>query len=763
MRHTRNTDCSSKKTVLTSIVLLGLFSWLAFWTYTQVSVYSTQNALSSQLEQQLMYRFDTALSVINQRSNQLQMQTQGLVLPPGTLAISSLEAGLAQLLRGSDDLIGAAYFAGWPAQQARLTLFDDGRRVQTLQQNQEPVWVQHLPDTFIEKAQSGSSWWSPVHRHPRTQAPTVTLVQPLLSSQGKLNGLITLDWDLNAVLALAQAVEATPGTLFWLTDAKGQRFSPAYPDIDQAQKLMRNADAITPLSVFLSGFEHQTLKDVEPPAELYYAPTNSGLRLSVAVPVADANAPLDKLASQQLQYLLYLGAVIVLLTLLGLWRLVPALHNLRASYTDKLTGLPNRLRMMRDLEKNSSVTLVLLNLDRFREVNSLFGDSCGDLILKEVALRLESFLSGTDHTRARLYRVGGDEFALSLPRRRPDIVEQQLEDMLSCIRRTPVVWQNHEIGLSATVGAVVPWLETPQEHSLYIHAREALREARVRGLHGCVYDGSESLEKEFEHNQKWAGKLRDALDTEGLVAWYQPILNNTTGRIDKYECLVRMLDQNGGEVIGPGNFLGVAGKLRLEGHITRVMVEKCFNRFADTGTQFSINLSYSDLLQADLKAFILQRLDETGVGKQVIFELLETANIENYEQVRDFVQEVKKRGCRIAIDDFGTGYSNFEHLLQLQVDFIKIDGSLIRNLDKDPNSRRVARGIVGLARSMKIETVAEYVHSPAIQMEVLRLGISFSQGELIGMPSPELRVEIPSELTRLSYSGRNMARSVLKV
>jgi EAL domain-containing protein (putative c-di-GMP-specific phosphodiesterase class I) len=223
-----------------------------------------------------------------------------------------------------------------------------------------------------------------------------------------------------------------------------------------------------------------------------------------------------------------------------------------------------------------------------------------------------------------------------------------------------------------------------------------------------------------------------------------------------------MLDNNG-DVVSPGKFLGVAGKLRLEGHITRVMVEKCFTRFADSPLQFSINLSYSDLQQEELSRFIIQRLDETGVGPRVIFELLESAHIDNYEQVRRFVDEVKKRGCRIAIDDFGTGYSNFEHLLQLKVDFIKIDGSLIRNLDRDPNARRVARGIVGLARSMKIETVAEYVHSEAIQMEVLRLGISFSQGELIGMPAPELLVRIPSELTKMSYSGRNQAKNAVRV
>jgi len=301
-----------------------------------------------------------------------------------------------------------------------------------------------------------------------------------------------------------------------------------------------------------------------------------------------------------------------------------------------------------------------------------------------------------------------------------------MEQILRCVRQTPIHWQNHEIGLSATVGAAVPWIDTPREHSLYIHAREALREARNKGLHCRVYDGSEPLEKEFEHNQKWAGKLRDALNDEGLIAWFQPILNNTTGRI------------NNGDVVSPGKFLGVAGKLRLEGHITRVMVEKCFTRFADSPLQFSINLSYSDLQQEELSRFIIQRLDETGVGPRVIFELLESAHIDNYEQVRRFVDEVKKRGCRIAIDDFGTGYSNFEHLLQLKVDFIKIDGSLIRHLHTDPGSRRVVQGIVSFAHSLQMQTLAEFVHSEAVLEQVRALGIDFAQGEVIGMPQPEL-------------------------
>ncbi len=767
MPNTKLMDSSSKRTVLISIVMLALFSWLAFWTYTQVSVHTTQDALSSQLHQQQLYRFDTALASINQRVFQLERQAQGLVeqysQQPAQARLKGLQSGLEQLLRGANDITSTALYSGWPSSQAQAVWFRKGSQVQRIQSLAIPGWQVLDQDELNKALNKGARWWSPMYVHPQTGEQVVTLVQPVLSTQKQLRGLITLDWNVSAGLDLVQGVSATPETRFWLSDTLGKLAYHPSADSVQAQQLMAQANALTPMNIFLTGFDHIKMEEAVYPIELYYAPVNNNLRLSVAVPLADMTAPLDALSAEHQRYLWGLGLVILALTLLGLWKLIPALHNLRSSNLDKLTGLPNRLRLMQDLEKDSSVSLVLLNLDRFREVNSLFGDSCGDLILREVALRLESFLSGIDHSGAQLYRIDADEFAIALPRRRPEMVGAQLEEMLACIRRDPVLWQNHEIGLSATIGAVVPWFETPQEHSLYIHAREALREARTRGLHCRVYDGSETLTQEFEHNQKWAGKLRDALDTEGLVAWYQPILNNTTGRIDKYECLVRMLDQEGGEVISPGKFLGVAGKLRMEGHITRVMVEKCFQRFANTATQFSINLSYSDLLQEDLKAFILQRLDETGVGPRVIFELLETANIENYEQVRAFVGEVKKRGCRIAIDDFGTGYSNFEHLLQLQVDFLKIDGSLIRNLDKDPNSRRVARGIVGLARSMKIETVAEYVHSPEIQMEVLRLGISFSQGELIGMPEPELRVSIPKELTRLSYSGRNLAKSVLKV
>ncbi|MBA4502639.1 EAL domain-containing protein [Marinobacterium marinum] len=758
----RNT-LNSKHLVLVSAILLAVFAWTVLWIYTRVTLDTTEQALAGQLQQQTRNHFNIALQNLNDRAHEIESLAHLISTTPNT---ESQQRKLTLALNWTPGLAGAALYHSWPPRQADLVLYSQNHQAQIATATDTALsfpWQHRLPHSWNNPNQI-APWWSPAYRHPINRERIITLAYPLTSSQGHPIGLLSLDWKVTDILQHITAAEATPGTLIWLTDSRNLQLSPDYQDRRQyyAQSLMEQAQAQIPLNAFLTDDEHHFLDYPEQPTELYYAPSRSGLQLVAAFPRAELDTPLANLRAQSQSYLYILGSVILGLTVIGLTLVIPIFRNLRLFDQDKLTGLPNRVSLLQDLDKNSSVSLILVNLDRFREINSLFGYECGNQVLKEVALRLETFMSEPENRGGKLYRVSGDEFALALSRRRPEQVQAQMDQILSCVRQTPVYWHNHEIGLSVTLGAAVPWFDAPKEYSLYIHAREALREARQSGLHCRVYDGSEALEQEFEHNQKWAGKLRDALDDEGLIAWFQPILNNTTGHVDKYECLVRMVDQNG-QIISPGKFLDIAGKMRLEGHITRVMIDTCFQRFAHSSLEFSINLSYTDLQQPDLTAFILQRLDATGVGPRVIFELLESANIENYEQVRAFIDDVKQRGCRIAIDDFGTGYSNFEHLLQLKVDFIKIDGSLIRNLDTDPNSRRVTRGIVGLARSMKIETVAEYVHSTAVQMEVLRLGISFSQGELIGMPAPEPQMLASEEFARLSYSGRSKAKNVAPV
>lgn len=201
-----------------------------------------------------------------------------------------------------------------------------------------------------------------------------------------------------------------------------------------------------------------------------------------------------------------------------------------------------------------------------------------------------------------------------------------------------------------------------------------------------------------------------------------------------------MLDESG-QPVSPSQFLPAAKKIHLYRFITRCMIEQCFACFAENQYEFSLNLSCEDLLDPQLSAEIIARLESSDMAERVIFEILESEGIENYPSVRQFIDQVKALGCRIAIDDFGTGYSNFEHLLRLNVDLIKIDGSLIRQLDTDPNAITLTRGIVRFAGELGIQTVAEFVHSPAIYQQVKALGIDYAQGACIGMPAAVLVTE----------------------
>ncbi|QSR33444.1 sensor domain-containing phosphodiesterase [Marinobacterium iners] len=746
------------------LLLIGLFI-AGLWVMSRLNLEYSQRTLAELHQRQIETAFTNSLDRVNSRLQQIEQAAQELARLGQSLKNSSShrqEAELMQRLLERPELEGVGLWYGVGDHRAlsgaQVYRAADGVQAVSAQAGLD-VRQEFWESLLTESVSPNRFWWTPIYTHPLSGEPVISLIRPLLEGS-RVIGVLSTDWQPQSLLALLNRADFSSGARIWLSSGQDRR--QAQPQ-DEARSgaILDQIEQHLMFETVRASMQHDSYRIAGEPLELYYATTRAGLRLTAAVPRDEVNAVLLPLQENSNRILLLGGLAILLLSTPILFKVTAPLCELKASYTDELTGLPNRARLLQELQHESGVTLILINLDRFREINGLFGDACGDYILKEVALRLEGYISSMEWHGTRLYRLSGDEFAIQAPRRKPELIEAELEALLRCLRQAPVFWQNHQINLSATLSAAVPWYDAPRQHSLFIHAKEALREARQQGLHYRVYDGSQPLEQQFEHNQIWAGKLREALDSERLVAWYQPILNNTTGRIDKYECLVRMLDAEGNPA-SPGHFLGVAGKLRLDRHITRIMVERCFARFQDSPLQFSINLAYGDLQDIELTGFILEKLDETGVGPRVIFEILESDSIDNYDQVKEFVDQAKQRGCRIAIDDFGTGYSNFEHLLQLQVDLIKIDASLIRNLDSDTNARRVTRGIVGLARSMKIETVAEFVHSPEIQMEVLRLGISFSQGALIGMPASELMVNVPKELVQQTYCGRSTSVQQLR-
>jgi len=168
------------------------------------------------------------------------------------------------------------------------------------------------------------------------------------------------------------------------------------------------------------------------------------------------------------------------------------------------------------------------------------------------------------------------------------------------------------------------------------------------------------------------------------------------------------------------------------------MIQKSCHYFEHLDCDFSVNLSVEDILNSDVARYIKKTIEEYNVTHKIIFEILESEGIENYEEISDFIKEMKALGCRIAIDDFGSGYSNFEHLLKLNIDYIKIDGSLIKNLETDTNAQVIVETIVNFAKKLNILTVAEFVHNEAVSIKVKELQVDRTQGFFLAEPQEQL-------------------------
>lgn len=410
----------------------------------------------------------------------------------------------------------------------------------------------------------------------------------------------------------------------------------------------------------------------------------------------------------------------------------------RQLFIDSLTGLPNRNKILVDIEQTVDPSLVLMNVDSFKEINDFYGNKIGDEVLKEISNRLKHYEKEIGY---QLYRMNGDEYALLFDKGMAAAdMEKFVRNLGSEINEKPFVVNDNDISVRLTTGIALgqdmksQGLAEGKWTRLATNADMALKKAKKKQKDYVIYDDSIEIPKEYESNIFWRQRLREAIKDHKIVPFFQPIINNYNGRIEKYESLVRLIDPYG-NVITPGYFLDVAKRAHLYSDITKAMIEKAFPTFYGTNYEFSINLTLFDILDDDVNRFIMRKLkDNPDLAKMLVFEILESEGIENYREVMIFIEEVKDIGCKIAIDDFGSGYSNFEHILRLDVDYIKIDSSLIKNLDKDVNAQIITRTIANFARKLGLKTISEYVHSKEVYEKAVGLGVDFSQGFYFGEP-----------------------------
>jgi EAL domain-containing protein (putative c-di-GMP-specific phosphodiesterase class I) len=283
--------------------------------------------------------------------------------------------------------------------------------------------------------------------------------------------------------------------------------------------------------------------------------------------------------------------------------------------------------------------------------------------------------------------------------------------------------------------------------NLFACADIALKTAKSTNASFLFHRQALDTQKRYEENIKWANILTDALDNGRVLPFYQPIVDNETGEIVKYEALVRLVNAES-EIISPYFFLDIAKKSKLHTRITKIMLIRAIEFMKTNPTVVSINLSFEDILDQSVRDY-LDRIYEGNAStfSRLCFEITESEGIKNYDLVSSFIKEMKQRGCQIAIDDFGTGYSNFDYLIRLNVDFLKIDGSLIKHLHQERNPRVIVENIVDFTKKMGIKTIAEFVESEALFNEVKKLNIDYSQGYFIGEPKPVTReIEINTEV-----------------
>ncbi len=404
-----------------------------------------------------------------------------------------------------------------------------------------------------------------------------------------------------------------------------------------------------------------------------------------------------------------------------------------AVISDTLTGLPNRLAWSQ--QGDDAQAVLLMNVDRFKHINDFYGSNAGDQILIQLTRLLISQLDG--QLAGRLYRVGGDDFALRLPKDHPESPTELAKRLLFAIEHHDFSFEGRPVRLSVSIGISehAPLLET---------ADLALKSVKRKRTRIQVYQADEGLEKAVEHNLHMVDVILKALEDDCVVPWFQPLLNNHTGRVDRYECLMR-IEMPDGTVLTPWQFLPVAQEARLQGQMSRALFRQALRYMNRTSAGFSLNLSMSDMEdEALVKLFSQTFSKQPALARRITIEILETEDVQDNRKVERFLQHMRDLGCTLAIDDFGSGYSNLSQLLKLGVDQLKIDASLIRNLDSSPQSLATVRAILEFARAAQVKTVvAEHVSSHQIQRIVHELGIDYSQGYWVGKPEPEL---LPEEL-----------------
>lgn len=404
------------------------------------------------------------------------------------------------------------------------------------------------------------------------------------------------------------------------------------------------------------------------------------------------------------------------------------------STANRYTGLPNHTAFAEEFGEYERPVLYLVHVDEIDRINSFYGEAKSSQFEVHFANYLKTRLP-EELSRTRLFHFNRGSFGLVMENSEEGRSRGELLAIGEGLHASLSTYDESSSGLDQVSDFTV--VVSSDTNRIYDDAYVALRDAQIE-KRNVIYasDVADRAYQEIQSNMESLQMIRRACNAGDVVPYFQPILENQSGEITKYEALLRLRNGNG-DIVSPGEFLVVAKNSRYYDVITRLMLEKSMEIFADRSESLSVNLSFIDIENGKTRDHIIALLERyPEVAGRLTIELVEEESIRHYDQVKEFVDTVAGYGVRFAIDDFGSGYSNFQRILELEVDFLKIDGSIIRHVATNPVYRNLAAVVCQFAQFSEIPVIAEFVEDQAIQDTLIELGVEYSQGYFIGRPQP---------------------------
>jgi diguanylate cyclase (GGDEF)-like protein/PAS domain S-box-containing protein len=412
---------------------------------------------------------------------------------------------------------------------------------------------------------------------------------------------------------------------------------------------------------------------------------------------------------------------------------------------DSLTGLINRNAFSMKLstfiesaqQEECQHALLYLDLDQFNLINDSVGQSAGDDLLLETTAIIKSVIRGSDVCA----RIGGDEFGIILGYSTPEqakVVSQRLHAKLADKKLS---WGSQVFNIHSSIGLVMIEGDKLEMQTILSAASDACTLAKDEGGRRIkYYTISDSLFQQRQGEMQWVSRLMKVLEEDRFRLYVQPIvpLKPISEYHNKYEILIRMLDDQG-QVVSPARFIPAAEKYHFMPQLDRWVIANTLDMCGTLQIEglFSINLSAQSVAEVNFLEYIYRQFDKHKVDpKTICFEITETATISNMATASSFIEDLKKIGCTFALDDFGSGFSSFNYLKNMPIDFLKIDGSFVRDMDKNPVNSAMVEAMNTLGHIIGVKTIAEFVCNSTIKEKLTDLNVDFAQGFELSEPKP---------------------------